>query len=181
MNEDTLPAFAKLVAASFQALAKDQNVFVVNLSGDALYAEYLAAFPDGTNPVFKKNTEHDCSSCKHFIRRAGIVVCIEDGALRTVWDQAAERAPAPYREVAARLRDVVRAAHVAGPVPRGREGKPVSVPSRHDLSTRIRSRPSRGITSTPARSHATYGFRSRTRRGATTAPPCRSSSADSSN
>jgi hypothetical protein len=107
------PGFAQLVAASFQELTKDSAVFVADIDGDALYAMYLAAFPDGTNPIFKKNTEHDCSCCKHFVRRAGAVIAIAaNGQVRTVWDQAAATGPAFYAEVASRLRDAVRSAGV---------------------------------------------------------------------
>jgi hypothetical protein len=107
------PGFAKLVAASFHELTKSSTVFVADIDGDALYATYLAAFPDGTNPIFRKNTEHDCSCCKHFVRRAGAVIEIAaDGQVRTVWDQAATTAPGFYAEVATRLRDAVRAAGV---------------------------------------------------------------------
>jgi hypothetical protein len=113
MAVDNFPGFAKTVAASFQALAKGQSVFVVGVDGDALYEAYLAAFPAGTNPLFKTRAEHDCSCCKHFVRRAGSVVTIgDDGTLRTIWDQAAEEAAGPYRAVAARLQDIVRAASV---------------------------------------------------------------------
>ena len=107
---DNFQAFAKMVTASFQELVKAPSVFVVGLDNDVLYREYLAAFPAGSNPPYKNTTEHDCSCCKHFIRRAGSVVTVEeDGAFRTVWDGTAE---GPYRVVAARLRDVVRAAHL---------------------------------------------------------------------
>jgi hypothetical protein len=113
MAVDNFPGFAKTVAASFQALAKSQSVFVVGVDGDALYEAYLAAFPAGTNPLFKTRAEHDCSCCKHFIRRVGSVVTIGDGgALHTIWDDAAEKAQGPYREVATRLRDIVRDASV---------------------------------------------------------------------
>ncbi len=107
------PGFARLVAATFQELTKDSAVYVADIDGDALYAMYLAAFPDGTNPIFRKNTEHDCSCCKHFVRRAGAVIAIAaDGQVRTVWDEAATTAPGFYAEVAARLRDAVRSAGV---------------------------------------------------------------------
>jgi hypothetical protein len=80
---------------------------------DALFGEYLAAFPAGSDPVYKTTTEHDCRCCRHFIRRAGNVVTVDDrGNFRTVWDRAAEEADGPYRVVAARMRDVVRAATV---------------------------------------------------------------------
>ena len=108
---DNFSAFAKVVATSFQDLVKSPSVFVV--AADTLVEEYLAAFPAGSDPVYKTTTEHDCRCCKRFIRRAGSVVTIADGGeLRTIWDRAAEEAGGPYRAVAARLRDVVRAASV---------------------------------------------------------------------
>lgn len=108
------PAFAKMVAGAFQDLAKTPDVFVVDVDGDVLWAEYLAAFPEGTNPIYKKNTEHDCSCCRHFVKRAGVMVAVAEGSseLRTVWDRAAEGAPEPYRTVAARLQSVLRAAGI---------------------------------------------------------------------
>lgn len=104
--------FAQLVAASFQELTKDSNVFIADIDGDVLYATYLAAFPEGTNPIFKKNTEHDCSCCKHFVRRAGAVIAIVDGNVRTIWDQAANSAPEFLSVVATRMRDAVRSVGV---------------------------------------------------------------------
>lgn len=107
MPVDNFPSFAKYVAASFSEITKT-NPFVTNTDPDALYAAYLAAFPTGSNPVFKERTEHDCSCCKNFIRRVGAVVNVQpDGSLRTVWDEAAKSAPEPYRTVAARLRRLV--------------------------------------------------------------------------
>lgn len=101
MATNNFAKFAKLVAADFQRLTKTANVFVTGVNADQLYATYLAAFPAGTNPLFKTQTEHDCSCCKQFIRRVGNVVTVEDGAVHTVWDRAAEKAPDPYNKVAA--------------------------------------------------------------------------------
>jgi hypothetical protein len=109
---DEFPSFARIVAASFQDMAKGTNVFVADVDGDELYARYLAAFPPGTDPFFRKTTEHDCSCCKHFIRRAGAVISVVDGKIRTVWDEAAESAPDFYTDVAKALRDAVRAAGI---------------------------------------------------------------------
>jgi hypothetical protein len=106
---NTFSTFAKIVAASFEAIAKTLQVYVTGVDGEALYLHYLAAFPEGTNPIFKKVTEHECSSCKHFIRRAGNTVSIISGGVHTVWDQAAEKAPFPYNVVAAALARAVRA------------------------------------------------------------------------
>ncbi len=113
MTTDHFSSFAKTVATSFQSIARAPQVFVVDADGDTLYQCYLMAFPDGTNPIFKKATEHECSCCKQFIRRAGNVVSIDDrGGVHTVWDAAAEKAPHPYNVVAAALRDAVRSADI---------------------------------------------------------------------
>lgn len=106
--------FAKIVATSFQSIVKASQVFVTNIDGDTLYQRYLAAFPEGTNPVFKKFTEHECSCCKQFIRRAGNVVMVDaQGNIHTVWDEASKKAAHPYNVVSAALRDAVRAADIA--------------------------------------------------------------------
>lgn len=107
---DKFKHFSQLVAKSFQQLTEDGNTpsFVMSESGDALYATYLASFPEGTNPLYKKRTEHDCSCCKSFIRHVGSVVSIKGSIVRTIWDDAAKHAHAPYDQVATALRDVVR-------------------------------------------------------------------------
>jgi hypothetical protein len=111
---DKFPTFAKIVAASFQTVIKAPQVYVTGVDGDALYQCYLTAFPAGTNPIFKKQTEHECSCCRHFIRRAGNVVSVDDQGIRhTVWDEAVEKAPHPYNVVAAVLRDAVFAADIS--------------------------------------------------------------------
>lgn len=108
---DHFPTFATIVQKSFYGITKEP-AFVVDVDGDALYQAYLAAFPAGTNPMFKNRTEHDCSCCRQFVRRVGGVVSISNGELVTVWDKAAETAPAPYNIVAAALRDLVKKANV---------------------------------------------------------------------
>lgn len=108
MTDSKFQTFTKIVAASFQAVAGAPQVYVASVDGDALYRRYLAAFPEGTNPVYRKQTEHECSSCRHFLRRAGNVVAVSDeGVVRTTWDEAAERAPYPYNAVARALRDAL--------------------------------------------------------------------------
>ena len=77
--------FAAAVAAQFAMMSKHE-LYVTKIDGDAVYATYLASFPEGTNPLFRECTEHDCSCCKNFIRNIGNVVAIIDGAIVTVWD-----------------------------------------------------------------------------------------------
>jgi hypothetical protein len=112
MSSNIFIAFAKSVALSFQDLTKDADVYVADIDGDELYAKYLAAFPEGTNPIFRKNAEHDCSACKHFIRRAGAVITVENGKVKTVWDTAAHHAPEFYKEVASSMQAAVSTAGV---------------------------------------------------------------------
>lgn len=122
--QDTNTIYHRMVAKAFQDLVKEPNAFVVDVDGDVMWERYLAAFPEGTNPIFKKRTEHDCSCCKQFIRRASGVVNIDGGKLKTVWDRATEEAPAPYNVVAGVMRDIVKAASVrdlfrVGPIEAG--------------------------------------------------------------
>lgn len=112
MTTNKFAVFATMVASGFQDRVKDTNCFVADLDGDALFEKYLASFPEGEDPIFKKNTWHNCSCCKQFIRRAGCVMTVEDGVVRTVWDKAAGKAPGPYAEIATILRDLVREAGI---------------------------------------------------------------------
>lgn len=112
---DIFPTFARIVSDSFAKLVKgasNKSVFVADIDGDELYAKYLAAFPPGADPVLKTRTEHDCSTCKQFIRRAGAVVVVKDGQVHTTWDAAGRHAPAPYDVVAHTLAEVVRSAGI---------------------------------------------------------------------
>lgn len=102
--------FATGLAKAFAAMSTSE-LHRVNLDGDQLWAEYLAAFPEGTNPIFRTRTEHDGSYDRNFVRRVGNVVRInDDGSLTSIWDIA--DLDYPYAEVAAKLSALVRAAVV---------------------------------------------------------------------
>lgn len=106
MATDQFSVFAKLVEANFREMSKHE-LFVV----DALdiFEFYLASFPEGTNPIFRTRTEHDCSTDKQFVRNLGRVVSIEQAAVKTVWDMPMGEVPHPYATVAARMAEYVRA------------------------------------------------------------------------
>lgn len=104
--------FARMVADSFQDLARESTLFVADLDGDDLWAKYLASFPSGTDPIFKVRSWHDCSCCKQFIRRAGCVVSLSNGKAHTIWDVAAKRAPEHYAIVASELQKAVSSAGI---------------------------------------------------------------------
>lgn len=65
---------------------KQHQLFKVTVGGDELWELYLGSFPDGSNPFFRKRTEHDCSCCRHFIKSVGGVVTIIGGNVVSLWD-----------------------------------------------------------------------------------------------
>lgn len=104
------PAFSAAVHARFEQMSGGE-MFVVETTD--LFETYLSAFPEGTNPIFRERTEHDCSCCKAFIRNIGNVVAIQDGRVVTVWDDF-ESAPAPYDVVGRILAERVRQSPIRG-------------------------------------------------------------------
>jgi hypothetical protein len=94
---DQFHVFAAAVRRRFDDLAEGQ-LFVADSDRDAIWARYLAAFPAGSDPIFRERTEHDCSCCRHFIRDIGNLVAIQNGELASVWDVT--DLPFPYQTVA---------------------------------------------------------------------------------
>ncbi|MDU8350815.1 hypothetical protein RYA05_02785 [Pseudomonas syringae pv. actinidiae] len=87
--------FGKAVHNAFNSIVKKDdgkkdNVFVVDATGDELWAHYLASFPEGTNPIFRTRTEYDCSCCRNFVKNIGAVVYMKNGELLSVWDVTVE-------------------------------------------------------------------------------------------
>lgn len=83
-----LPHFSEIknaVAAQFQAMS-GHELFRTTAEKDALWITYIDSFPEGSNPVLRARTEHDCSCCRQFIRAVGNVVAVVDGKLVSVWD-----------------------------------------------------------------------------------------------
>lgn len=96
--------FSEQLRQRFEALSQHE-LYTVAITGDEVWAAYLAAFPEGTNPVFRERTEHDCSCCRQFIRNLGNVVAIIDGAVHTLWDE--QFVPYPYNIVSQELGELV--------------------------------------------------------------------------
>lgn len=67
-------------------LADANHLFVADVSKEEMWTTYLNSFPEGTNPIMRTRTEHDCSCCRHFMRDFGNVVSIKDGKVTTIWD-----------------------------------------------------------------------------------------------
>lgn len=95
--------FASLVHSRFVEMSKHE--LYVTVDGDLLWEKYLRSFPEGTNPIYKTRTEHDCSCCKNFIRNIGPVVAVIDGKPHSVW--GIKGAKFPFNVVAATLDEFV--------------------------------------------------------------------------
>lgn len=103
---DSFSTFSNAVRRRFDELAKE-SLFVVDRDRDAIWDRYLSAFPAGSNPMFRKRTEHDCSCCRSFVRNVGNVVAIQNGAVSTVWDLSG--LPDRYQMVADAMAAHIRA------------------------------------------------------------------------
>jgi hypothetical protein len=97
------PKFAKAIEAHFNEMAKG-DLYIVDAVD--LFDRYLAAFPEGTNPIYRVRTEHDGSYDKQFIRNVGHVVKIKGSKIETLWD--VKGLPHPYDVVAAALANYIR-------------------------------------------------------------------------
>jgi hypothetical protein len=98
-------AIQRAVNSQYAEMAKEE-LYTVEV--EDIFDKYLAAFPEGTNPIFRERTEHDCSTCKQFVRNLGKVVGLNPKGERvTVWDNHAEL-PFPYNVVAAKMQELVR-------------------------------------------------------------------------
>ena len=87
--------FSDLVTAQLRDIfhrhqTQGGRILRITYTGDQLWDTYLSSFPEGTNPMFRERTEHDCSCCKSFIRNVGGLVYIDPAGVRhSIWDQAA--------------------------------------------------------------------------------------------
>lgn len=88
--------FQQAISQRFTQMIQ-RDLFTVELDRDALWETYLQAFPVGTNPIYRKRTEHDCSCCRQFIKTVGHVVSIVDGKIETLWDHLNIEEGHPYQ------------------------------------------------------------------------------------
>ena len=104
--------FSAAVKKQIEVMSKDR-LFVVDIDPDVLWQTYLSSFPEGTNPIFKTRTEHDCNCCRAFIKKVGAVVTVDKkGNLSTVWDIKVNNF---YQEVADALSQLVKQHNVVRP------------------------------------------------------------------
>lgn len=102
------------VAERIATLSKQHNVlFVADTDRDEIWSTYLNAFPEGTNPIYRKRTEHDCSCCRSFIRQIGNVVALVNNEYQTIWDINIAKEEPAYQAVADAMAKYVKSKAIA--------------------------------------------------------------------
>lgn len=79
MNDRFLTVADKLNANFQKHIASRGDLLEVEVDKDILWNKYLESFPEGANPIYLVNREHDCSCCRHFIKAIGGTVYIDSG------------------------------------------------------------------------------------------------------
>lgn len=106
--------FKNAVAAQFKEMSS-LTLLSVDIDKDVLWQTYLASFPEGSNPLYRVRTKHDCSCCRQFIKAVGDVVAIKDGKVVTIWDVAKpDKINPAYAIVAQAMADLVRSRPIKG-------------------------------------------------------------------
>lgn len=99
----------KTAVAEKYNLMSSNDLFCVNIDGDELYRKYLESFPGG-DKIFRTRSEHECSSCRSFIKQAGNIVTINHQyELESIWDIKDISSKEPdYQIVAKKLSELVK-------------------------------------------------------------------------
>ena len=85
----TFANFTKIMNNHITNMVKDaKNLFKVEVDRDEMWEVWNNAFPRGTNEIFRKRREHDCSCCHSFIKNLGNMVVIDPETLKvtTIFD-----------------------------------------------------------------------------------------------
>lgn len=104
--------FASVIDAQLQKMESGENLFAVDVEADELWNTYINSYPDGTDPIYKVNTTHNCNICRGFIKTMGGVVSIQDDySLETIWDGVLDHFDSDdvggYRTVAKAMRSLI--------------------------------------------------------------------------
>lgn len=107
--------FKEAVNKQFAEMLKTGQLFSVKADPDKVYELYIASFPQGTNPMFRERTEHECTCCRQFIKQIGHVVAIKDNKPISIWDIDPKGVDEGYVVVAKALAEHVKAFEIDGP------------------------------------------------------------------
>lgn len=79
--------FERALQKNFTEMTKDaSHLFEVAIDKEEFWNLYLDSFPAGTNEIYRKCRQYDCSCCRHFIKTIGNCVAIKDNKIHTIWD-----------------------------------------------------------------------------------------------
>lgn len=79
--------FRNKIQEHFAEMTKDiTHLFEVEVDKDEMWNTYLDSYPAGTNEIFRKRREYDCSCCRQFIKNIGNAVVVKNNTLITIWD-----------------------------------------------------------------------------------------------
>lgn len=101
-------SFSEAVSVQCEKMQKDSpRAYLVDITKEEIWDAYLAAFPEGSNPVFRERTVHDCQTCRAFVRNMGALVTLNDKMQYiTVWDNY-EHLDEPYRTVSETMANLI--------------------------------------------------------------------------
>jgi hypothetical protein len=105
---ESFDKFSEKVKEKFLEISKGE-IYKLDVSKDDLWDLYLSSFPDGTNPVYRQNSFHDCNCCKSFVKNIGNVASIKNGKITTVWDIDIEY---PYNIVCQKISEFLKDSYI---------------------------------------------------------------------
>lgn len=106
--------FQTEVVSQFKGM-QNHPLYRLDLSKDELWDTYLNAFPEGSNPMFRERTVHDCQCCKQFIRLMGGVVSFANGVMHTIWESGTLSDDPVISAVSIAMDELVRNATIREP------------------------------------------------------------------
>ena len=103
--------FALQLNADFIKHFSTGTLYTVDCTPDEIWDVYIKSIPAEFNPKILEKTEHECNSCRNFIKHLGRVVKIENSQIVTIWDQHVNYEK-PYDQVTEALMTFIKSRKV---------------------------------------------------------------------